>query len=364
MAKWNDKDINFLKDNYTNLTDEELAIKLNRTKNSIERKRNSLGLFKKVQYSKIYITEEMKKEILDLKVSVNQAYKIFAPKYHITRSQIEHLYKENKVKRYISKKWTSDDIEFLKNNYDKLSTQEIADALNRTPTAVSKKRIMLGLEASNIIYNKPDRNWTKKEIEFLRKNIENVSYKDIALRLNRTEKAVMVKATKLNLINRGSNWTKGEEKLLIDNIDLTIYELIFILERSEKSIRHKANELGLKIVNRKKETKIEKVINEVLQDLNVDYERYAKPVKEYKYEADFLIGNIILEINGDYYHGNPKFFNTLDTIQTINVKKDAIKKEIFESHGYKVYYLWEYDICNNIDDIKNKIACIIRNNNV
>ena len=223
---------------------------------------------------------------------------------------------------------------------------------------------MLGLEASNIIYNKPDRNWTKKEIEFLRKNIENVSYKDIALRLNRTEKAVMVKATKLNLINRGSNWTKGEEKLLIDNIDLTIYELIFILERSEKSIRHKANELGLKIVNRKKETKIEKVINEVLQDLNVDYERYAKPVKEYKYEADFLIGNIILEINGDYYHGNPNFFNTLDTIQTINVKKDAIKKEIFESHGYKVYYLWEYDICNNIDDIKNKIACIIRNNNV
>lgn len=361
--KWNEQEVAFLKDNYNNMTDSELGKKLGRTASAIERKRNSLKLFKKVQYSKVHITDEIKDEIIQSKLSVREAYKVFSPKYHITRSQIESLYKKTGISKDKARKWTDDELEYLKVNVKTKSTQEIADELNRTPSAISKKRMQLGLEASNIIYNKSDRDWSTEELLYLKENIENKSYEEIAEHLNRTVKAVMVKATKSNLINRNSNWSKGEEQILIDNIDLPIYALIFILERSEKSILHRASQLGLRIKRRKGETKIERIVDEIIKDFNVDYERYAKPVKDYNYEADFLIGKDIIEINGDYYHGNPKFYNELDNIQTINVKKDSIKKDIFEKNGYRVHYIWEYDICNNLEQVKNKIALIIGDNN-
>ena len=76
------------------------------------------------------------------------------------------------------------------------------------------------------------------------------------------------------------------------------------------------------------------------------------------YDAHILGTNILIEINGDYWHANPLLYNSGDLITypggTILVDtiwaKDTFKTQLAESYGYKVITIWEYDIncCNNI----------------
>ena len=81
---------------------------------------------------------------------------------------------------------------------------------------------------------------------------------------------------------------------------------------------------------------------------------------------DFKISeNIILEINGDYWHCNPELYNESGVViypvsGVTSVKsvweKDKLKKEKAEKHGYKIFYLWEKDI-NKMSD-KNIVSFV------
>lgn len=363
---WSDEDVKLLKDNYSSMTDEELGALLGRTANSIERKRHSLNLKKKIQYSKIKITDEIKEEIKNLDVSVREAYKLLHPKYGITRDQIEKFYKDSGISNRAPRKWTKEEDDFIKKNTDVISTYDIAQKLNRTPVSVSKRRHALGIKCNkNIVTVQSEKAWKDSELDFLRTKIGNETYEDIAKQLGRTEKAVMVQATRMNFITNGSVWTKGEEMLLKKFSDRTIYELVFILERSEKSIRHKANQLGIKIKRVRREgSHVEDCVSEILKEFNVDFKRWAQPLSEFKYEADFLFGNVIIEIQGDYWHGNKAIFPVLDDVQLLAIEKDAIKKELFEDENYRVYYIWESEIEQDINKVKKFIARIIKDNNI
>lgn len=69
---------------------------------------------------------------------------------------------------------------------------------------------------------------------------------------------------------------------------------------------------------------------------------------------DFKIGrNLILEINGDYWHANPLLYERGEIIPFPNMglkkaediwEKDVKKRKNAESYGYEVFYLWELDL--------------------
>jgi len=87
----------------------------------------------------------------------------------------------------------------------------------------------------------------------------------------------------------------------------------------------------------------------------------------YSYSWDLIFKNrMILEIQGDFWHGNPKIYKENDILlDGLSVKdvweKDRRKKDLLESKGYKVYYLWESEINQMSDEeiIKElkKILC-------
>lgn len=83
----------------------------------------------------------------------------------------------------------------------------------------------------------------------------------------------------------------------------------------------------------------------------------------YSYNWDFIFKNkLILEIQGDFWHGNPKLYKKDDILLnglTVDMvwKKDYRKKKKVEAHGYRVYYLWETDI-NNMNDYELKETLI------
>ena len=99
---------------------------------------------------------------------------------------------------------------------------------------------------------------------------------------------------------------------------------------------------------------------------------FVKLMKEIgcKYEAqkiilgkiyDFYIPciNTLIEIDGDYYHGNPLIFESLNSMQKRNQKNDKKKDVIAIGCGYKLERIYENDLKNNYSKIKQKFISLL-----
>lgn len=99
---------------------------------------------------------------------------------------------------------------------------------------------------------------------------------------------------------------------------------------------------------------IEKRIEDMLSLLNIFHSR-QKWIKNKSY--DFLLTgtNILIEVQGDYWHANPKTYIENDLIPGMDVlakdiwQKDIEKKTIAERYGYVVIEIWEDDIRSRND---------------
>lgn len=126
-------------------------------------------------------------------------------------------------------------------------------------------------------------------------------------------------------------------------------------------------------------SKIHKIIENILIELNIQFESEPLNIcngfnkilnKQYSPRPDILIPskNIIFEIQGDKWHANPKIYKDTDLITGLwrgdtpasEIRKsDELRKNHMESFGYKVYYIWEYDIKHNLPEVKQFIQDIL-----
>jgi len=108
-------------------------------------------------------------------------------------------------------------------------------------------------------------------------------------------------------------------------------------------------------------TKPHKTICEYLEQQNIDFEieKYISP-----YFVDiFIEPDKIIEVYGDYWHGNPKFYKEEKTLNLptgeilVQEKWEEDEKRIkyLEKKGNKVLILWEDEIHNNFSLIEEKI---------
>lgn len=111
------------------------------------------------------------------------------------------------------------------------------------------------------------------------------------------------------------------------------------------------------IIKRDKYSEIDTIPEKITETLLIELNaKYVKKQNIGYYNCDFLINNIIvIEVQGDYWHGNPNRYNTFDKIQEKNIMRDNRKFKYLSSNGYDVLYLWEYDLKNNIEYCKNLI---------
>ena len=125
--------------------------------------------------------------------------------------------------------YTTEELNYLKDNYNRFSNSELTTELNRrfknrrTPTAVKSKLNSLGLK-NNII-----KKWTPEEIEILNKYYGKITVSEIKVLLYNSSKHerkianITQKAGLLGLTNKNySNYWDAEEKETINN---TIKEL-------------------------------------------------------------------------------------------------------------------------------------------
>jgi len=74
-----------------------------------------------------------------------------------------------------------------------------------------------------------------------------------------------------------------------------------------------------------------------------------------------IIGGPIIEIQGSYWHGDPRLYEKkdLNKTQLKTQMVDEYKKKWALSHGIPIYYIWEKDIKENPDKVMNFLKEIL-----
>lgn len=246
----------------------------------------------------------------------------------------------------------------------------ICEILNRSEQSVRTKARNLGIKRPKItkaIKLPDDIWWSAEDIEYLKANYKNKSdCKRIAKCLGRTDLSIHAKALKLSLSPKKSpRWSLKDLANLRDNYGkLPIEEIASNIGRTPKEVRNKAWRLGLTKV-RNKHTTPELIVKNCLDQLGIVYQdhptiftgKVTKASNRHYYKPDFLIGDVVLECQGDYYHGNPKIYSPkdLDHLQSEHIAQDRVKLDWYKSNNYKVLYIWESD-CKSRDLVKSIIS--------
>jgi G:T-mismatch repair DNA endonuclease (very short patch repair protein) len=98
-------------------------------------------------------------------------------------------------------------------------------------------------------------------------------------------------------------------------------------------------------------SKIETKVGDALNRLHIGYKKWyniGRKIFDFKIEKT----NILIEVNGDFWHANPKLFSSNDLVnfptKPVLAKeiweKDKHKQLIAEQKGYKVIYIWESEL--------------------
>lgn len=115
-------------------------------------------------------------------------------------------------------------------------------------------------------------------------------------------------------------------------------------------------------------SKIELKVIEILENLNISYQRFFL-IKNYTHPYDIHLKGtkILLEINGTFWHADPRKYNENDKILLPGKKRNTLAKDIWkkdkhhievaEKNGYRVVTIWENEINNN--DIESLTKYII-----
>lgn len=111
-------------------------------------------------------------------------------------------------------------------------------------------------------------------------------------------------------------------------------------------------------------TKPQIIVNELLETNNIKYNN-EEPFVYYSIDNYLVDYNLIIEVMGDYWHGNPLKFNQLNDLQRKNIGRDKAKHTFIQKYyGINILYLWEKDILERPDLCTLLIKSYVENNGI
>ena len=142
------------------------------------------------------------------------------------------------LKKQKHNKWTDDEIAFLRDNYINMTSEEISHHINHSVDAINTMRDRLKLIRNSA--------WSDSEIEFLRNNFETTLFSELSKTLGRTESAIRAKCFDLNLF-KNTPWSDAELDFVRNNyMEMKTSDISQILGRTMNAIELKAARMGLK----------------------------------------------------------------------------------------------------------------------
>jgi very-short-patch-repair endonuclease len=129
--------------------------------------------------------------------------------------------------------------------------------------------------------------------------------------------------------------------------------------------KQKAAYVSHKAQSRYKKNKIEQMFHNMMIEHSIDV-KYSLIMNFYQYDFGNKVNKVLFEINGDYWHANPKFYGSKKGLRPLNetqknkIKRDKEKLEWAKSKGFRVVYIWEYDLYNNPEKVLKEVKNVIK----
>jgi DNA mismatch endonuclease Vsr len=126
----------------------------------------------------------------------------------------------------------------------------------------------------------------------------------------------------------------------------------------DKETIEKIRKARLNQIYPKKDTLPERIFEAELKKQKIKYKKHI-PILQICQPDFFIEPNLVIFVDGDYWHANPKFTKnrrkTLTKAQINNKKRDKTQNRRLKKEGFKVYRFWESDIKSNIQTCLNSI---------
>lgn len=244
-------------------------------------------------------------------------------------------------------KYTKEDIEFLKKNYPIGNWDEIHERFNNiSDSAIQHKCSRLGIKFNNEYKVKYDSNihsrkkWTNDELQYLKNNYSFFPVDKICEYLNdRTKDSIILKANSLGLKSYTkilNSWTNEQVQYIIDNWfnepDIIIAKH---LNKTQRSVKWKREELGL--FRRNMESNSYPSLSKYLRGQNQEWKLLSMKSCNYKcvltgskdFEIHHLYGlcNIIDDILNKYPQYKNISFEDYNSDELEFLKKEFIKEQ-------------------------------------
>ena len=148
-------------------------------------------------------------------------------------------------------------------------------------------------------------------------------------------------------------WNKPEEER--KQVYQTAHNSLMVLKNESpeyyREIKSRGGKSAMSKSQNYEKSSLEIIVENWLKNNNINYE-YSPIMGSYQY--DFIIHNkrILIEVQGDYWHGNPNLFNDdgsngkriLNDIQKTKIEKDRQKLEFAKTHNFELICIWEEEI--------------------
>lgn len=243
--KWTEEEIELLKEIAPYYPAEQIAKKLQRTVASVKNKAVELKI--NINCLELNLSNEDLQYIKNNwgKIPVNEMARVLKSTRKIIQSQADKM-NLPKLGNNPYKKWTDENIAKLKELAKTKSISELArrfHTTNRAITTIASKN-NIKLQSRNVV-------WTEKEIQTLRELATTMDLSELALAMDRSYDSIRYAASRYNIefIKNKNIWTKADEDMLISlaKEGKTLVEIAILMNKYDKTISEKANQLNIKI---------------------------------------------------------------------------------------------------------------------
>jgi len=144
-----------------------------------------------------------------------------------------------------------------------------------------------------------------------------------------------------------AKWRLKQIKKSATKREMSTFEKKALLERNAKKMAGKM-------------TKPEREFEKLMKEMEINYEP-QKILGGFIYDFYLPDYKMFVEIDGDYYHGNPRKYSKeeLTGMQKKNKLNDKEKDIQAKGCGYKIERVWEYDINKEYDIVKLKFSKLL-----
>lgn len=261
--------------------------------------------------------------------------------------------------------------DLLLRDYEQIKKEEMLTSTLATQSNFWRVLKDTGLEVNNELYlSKPQ--WWKIQFRFpasfSKEEIQNLSNKESK------------RGQTITIQKRRENGTLGNPKFKRESSPLCIEFYTsrgWSVHEAKKEIRQicsKGGVAALKSAGDSVVSGIEIKFAQMLEKLGVDYSiqkiislnENERVFNYYYHSYDFQVGNSLIEIQGTYFHADPRFFKQDDEVLGKKAKeiweKDAFKEQVAISRGYQLVRFWEHDVLYRAEEVEKKIKDLFLTN--